>query len=118
MTMPSCSTVVHRVARKQHKCYECGGIIAPLDVYEYTSGVWEGRPDSFKVCQHCEEARDWLLEETDWKENAWLEDGASFLFGDLCEHLMEQAREGDRKHAFRAYRFVVLMGRRRKAGAA
>lgn len=118
--MPSCSTVTHRVARKEHRCYECGGTIAPLDVYECTSGIWDGSPNRFKVCQHCEEARDWLLEDTDWvaccNEAGGVDgEGAVFFYGQLSEHLLEQAREGQRKFAFRAYRFVSLMRRRRKA---
>lgn len=108
----SCSTVTHRVARKEHKCCECYGIIEPMDVYEYTSGVWDGRGMSFKVCGHCEAARDWLLEETDWPG---VEDTPkTFAFGDLKAHLREVVQEyGAPK--FPAYRFIVLMDRRRKA---
>lgn len=119
--MPDFTEVTHHVARKEHKCYECGGIIEPLDVYERTAGKWDGDFSVFKVCGHCETARDWLLNETDWLE--YLDpaggldgiQGAQFYFGSLREHLQEQASECDRKYAFRAYRFIVLMDRRRKA---
>lgn len=117
--MPVFTEVSHHVAKKEHSCCECGGIIAPLDVYERTAGKWDSGFSVFKVCGHCEAARDWLLNETDWKqllENGGLNgDGAEFYFGQLREHLREQAREGNRQYAFRAYRFIVLMDRRRKA---
>ena len=35
----------------------------------------------------------------------------------LRDHLREQGREGDRNYAFRAYRLVVLMDKRRMAYA-
>ncbi|MFV8201568.1 hypothetical protein ACNQ1D_26535, partial [Enterobacter cloacae complex sp.6700005] len=39
------------------------------------------------------------------------------FFTMLRDHLREQGREGDRKYAFRAYRLVVLMDKRRMAYA-
>lgn len=113
--MPSCSKVKHIVARLEHTCCECRGLIAPLDVYELTTGIWDGKADRFIVCGPCEMARDWLLEETDWKENTWFEDGAAFFFEQLREHLLEQAREGNPQFKFRALRLVVQMDRRRAA---
>lgn len=114
--MTDFNSTTHVVARKQHQCCECGGIIAPLDVYERVAGTWDGNFSTFKTCQHCETARDWLLNETDWPGDVDGE-GHSHFMEQLSEHLKEQAREGDRKYAFRAYRFVVLMRRRRQAWA-
>ncbi|MBO2025512.1 hypothetical protein J4733_07740 [Klebsiella pneumoniae] len=76
----------------------------------------DGDAGNFKTCQKCAEARDWLLNETDWPDDID-GDGHSYFFTMLRDHLREQGREGDRKYAFRAYRFVVLMDKRRMAYA-
>lgn len=55
---PSCSDTVTRRARKEHVCCECRKPIAKGQLYEYISGVWDGRPDSFKTCLLCVEIRD------------------------------------------------------------
>jgi len=49
-----------RKARKQHKCYECSGVILPGETYEYVFGVWDGRADNFKTCSHCVDLRTWV----------------------------------------------------------
>jgi hypothetical protein len=54
---PSASTHVRRKARKDHRCCECDGVITPGTVYEYVSGIWDGRPASFKTCPLCAEIR-------------------------------------------------------------
>lgn len=118
MSMPSTQQVTHHVAKKEHRCCECRGIIAPQDVYERTFGVWDGTAETFKTCSHCEEARDWLLNETPWKENTWMEDGAVFLFGELREHLREVVTEIDGKLLFPAYRRLIALKRRGSAAKA
>lgn len=55
--MMQCQTDVIRKARKQHECYECGDAIPIGAKYEYSSGVWDGRPRSFKTCLSCVEIR-------------------------------------------------------------
>ncbi|EPJ5401303.1 hypothetical protein AF48_02750 [Klebsiella aerogenes MGH 62] len=77
-------------ARKLHRCCECYGAINPGDTYEKVFVIQDGDARNFKTCQKCTEARD---------------------------HLREQGREGDRNYAFRAYRLVVLMDKRRMAYA-
>lgn len=47
-----------RTAKKQHKCCECKLAINAGDKYEYSSGVWDGKPSSFKTCLSCVEIRD------------------------------------------------------------
>jgi hypothetical protein len=42
-----------RTARKAHRCIECGRAISVGQRYEYASGVWDGRPDSFRTCSRC-----------------------------------------------------------------
>lgn len=42
------------VARKEHKCTECGRTINPGEEYEYVFGVWDGAAQTFKTCEECE----------------------------------------------------------------
>lgn len=58
---PEFFTVTRPKARKQHKCYECSGVIVPGEKYESTSGKWDGWLDTFKVCARCAAMRKWLL---------------------------------------------------------
>ena len=112
----TCTSVTHHVARKEHKCCECRGIIQPMDVYERTTGVWDSTPHTFKVCGPCEEIRDWLLNETNWPG---LEDiHGTFAFGDLKMHLHELVQEHENNQLFPAYRRIVQMKRRCDAAKA
>lgn len=47
-----------RTARKEHSCCECGYAIYSGARYEYVSGIWGDRPDSYKTCLSCVEIRD------------------------------------------------------------
>lgn len=40
-------------ARREHKCYECRGTIKIGTHYTRCSGIWDRRPDSFKLCMRC-----------------------------------------------------------------
>jgi hypothetical protein len=40
-------------ARRSHKCYECGDVINPGDVYERASGLCEGSWWRASVCLAC-----------------------------------------------------------------
>lgn len=40
-------------ARKVHKCCECKETISVGDEYQYSSGIWDGSPDSFRQCLKC-----------------------------------------------------------------
>jgi hypothetical protein len=70
---PSCSSRAVRKARKEHVCSECREPIPKGAKYDYASGVWDGRPDSFKTCLLCVEIRDhfacegWIYE-TLWSD--------------------------------------------------
>jgi hypothetical protein len=74
---PSCAYSATRTARKAHVCGECREPIVRGQKYEYASGVWDGRPDSFKTCLLCVEIRDhfacegWIYEQLwgDLQEN-------------------------------------------------
>ena len=55
---PECFRHVTRKARKPHKCCECRGVISAGEKYHYTSGIWDGRAESYKECSDCHELRD------------------------------------------------------------
>lgn len=55
--MPEAFNQLIRKARKEHECCECCLPINSGDKYEYSSGIWDGRPDSFKTCLSCVEIR-------------------------------------------------------------
>lgn len=106
--------ISHPSAVKVHKCCECHGGIYVGNTYEKTFLVDDDcYPQTFKICQHCEAARNWLLNKTDWPDDID-GDGHQYFYSMLREHLIEQAKEGDPKFSFRAYRFVVEMDRRRR----
>jgi hypothetical protein len=50
---PECSRTVTRRARKEHVCDSCAEDIHAGETYEYTSGIWDGTPESFKWCAAC-----------------------------------------------------------------
>lgn len=74
---PSCSSSATRIARKPHWCSECADEIPRGARYEYASGVWDGRPDSFKTCLSCVEIRNHFA-----CGNGW-------IYGDVWSQIME-----------------------------
>jgi hypothetical protein len=71
-----------RTARKPHKCTECGRVISKGERYHYASGLAEGRFDTFKMCEHCDAASDWLTEVCN-----------GYIYGDIGEELEEHWEE-------------------------
>jgi hypothetical protein len=51
------------VARKPHKCNECGRQIEIRERYHVDRFVWEGKLETHKTCAHCVVARNWLNDE-------------------------------------------------------
>ena len=49
-----------RVARKRHRCCECGDYILTGMEYQYIRGMWDGMWDSYKTCALCADLRDSL----------------------------------------------------------
>ena len=39
-----------QIARKRHRCSECGGTVYPGEQYRYAFGVWDGSPGAFSAC--------------------------------------------------------------------
>lgn len=46
-----------RIARKQHKCCECGSTIDPGEKYEHVKGLWYDDWEEFKTCMTCANIR-------------------------------------------------------------
>jgi len=42
-----------RRARKDHRCSDCGGVIAVGETYVHVSGMWGGRIETYKICSGC-----------------------------------------------------------------
>lgn len=55
--LPSVYACDRPIARKEHKCYECSGVIRVGEKYHKHHGVWDGRGADYKVCNECEELR-------------------------------------------------------------
>jgi hypothetical protein len=47
-------------AKKQHRCTECSGPIAPGEHYERVFGVWDGYAGTHKTCERCFNLRTWV----------------------------------------------------------
>jgi len=48
------------VARKVHRCEECGGPVLPGEQYERAFSVTYGHADTFKTCVRCVDLRTWV----------------------------------------------------------
>ncbi len=68
------------VARKQHKCCECGEDILPGQQYEVVVGKWDGEFSTYKTCSVCLELRTHFF--------------CTWVFGTLYEELIEELEEG------------------------
>lgn len=54
---PSVAGCKDVVARKTHRCCECGEAINPGDTYERVRGCWDGSWSEFKTCAICARIR-------------------------------------------------------------
>jgi hypothetical protein len=82
---PDAFRVELRTARKQHHCCECPAPIVKGEVYQYSSGVWDGRGASFKTCMPCAEVREDFLTDLH-KHYSWQE---TSIFGHLQSEIEE-----------------------------
>lgn len=64
------------IARKIHKCCECGQDIQPHQKYHKYRGCWDGTWDTFKTCMTCYRIR-----------NTYCFNG--FIFGELQDILQD-----------------------------
>lgn len=58
--LPEFCTESYPKARKQYRCYECGGFILPGEKHEYTAGKWDGELRYFRTCERCHDIRKWV----------------------------------------------------------
>jgi hypothetical protein len=70
------------VARRSHKCYECGREIVPGENYECTAGKWAGEFLRFKTCADCLSVREAFFCE-------------GFFYGDIWENVEEHIAHVD-----------------------
>ena len=73
--MPEFCTITNPIARKPHKCCECGETIAVGERYDSCRGKWDSGVQTMRTCLACVELRDSL---------AALDDGC-FCFGELAD---------------------------------
>lgn len=71
-----------QTARKPHRCGECGRDIAKGERYHSGGGLMEGSWCTFKTCEHCRAAADWLVTVC----GGWVYDAVR---EDLHEHFRE-----------------------------
>ena len=100
--MPQAYSMATPKARKQHKCCECGGVIAVGEKYNRHSGVWENTPASYKVCVDCDNLR------ADMNEGAEYDERTGFG----C--IRFEVGDFDEDTGFLA-RFLAIQGRRAAA---
>jgi len=55
---PGFHSATMRIARKQHKCCECGRVIEPREKYEYVTGKWARERSVYKTCPDCLSVRE------------------------------------------------------------
>jgi hypothetical protein len=73
MIEPSVFNHVKRKARKKHACCECTFNIHKGENYSYISGIWDGKPNSYKQCNDCND-----LFFAAMKSQAWADEGPTF----------------------------------------
>lgn len=88
-------------AKKEYKCCECGRTISIGEKYGKARGVWNGEFQTFKTCEHCLIARDWIQDEC-----------GSFIYGMLAEDLREHKQNSYADEAdLKLRRYVALISR-------
>ena len=71
------------MARKEHRCDECGRGICVGERYLNEGILWQGEKNTHKTCAHCQQVRSWLLTEC-----------GGWVFSGLREDINEHALEG------------------------
>src|SRR5574343_75029 len=69
------------IAKKDHKCIECGDIIKKGYSYERVTGKWDDKFHHYDTCMICKEIRDKIF--------------CSFVFGEIWSDLSEYTSHGE-----------------------
>ena len=101
------------IARKEHKCSECSGVIEKHEPYERTFGVWPSVDglEVFKTCIRCLALREFV--QTNVKCFCW-------NHGNMIQDAIDEAQNSGTGQQlgsgllFGAYRRFVLIRRHRK----
>lgn len=96
-----------RKARKEHFCDECTRMIRPSEPYQYaTSLSVDSKIYTYKTCQHCLVAQNWLEQECD-----------GWIYGMVCQDIEEHANKYSQyaKMQWDLYRIAVGMQREWKS---
>lgn len=80
---PTAFKTLQRKAAKDHKCCECRDTILKGTMYQYSSGVWDGVPDSYKQCINCHEIMSAVASNSEYDEMP--------CFEHLREHILEDS---------------------------
>ena len=81
--------VDYLTARTPKRCYECRRTISPREDYQRVKSLYDGRWDTWAICQHCTVVAEWLEEMC-----------GGYLHGGLLEELEEHWGEGYRRAEF------------------
>jgi hypothetical protein len=94
--LPKCYSQSAPVARKQHICCECRGVIEKGESYHLFSGVWD-RPQRYKTCADCQTLRNEIC--------SHIQDSEDYpYFGGLYQDVFEFRDNGDWPERFNAIR--------------
>ena len=105
--VPSVYVKTGPVARKEHRCEECGGIIPAGERYERVFAVCDGIPYAMKTCARCQEVRRHVTQSVPC---------FCWLHGNMLEMAVETAQNYAREVdglLFGTYRRIILAKRRR-----
>ena len=91
--MPSFMTDKVRVARKEHRCTECGETIRVGSRYENTAGVWAGQFSVWKTCASCKDIRDNLTCDGTWIYGE-LWETVNDALPDICAKTLDELTDG------------------------
>jgi len=95
------------IARKPHRCEECGREIRRGERYERVRGIWDGHPDTFCTCVYCLAIRD-LIEA---RAKCWC-----WEHGNMIEQAMDWLRDDDTPGIHMAAGRLIIEAKRDRQG--
>lgn len=94
------------VARKEHRCYECGSTIRPGERYEHVFAIWDHDATTCKTCARCLDVREYVAAHAPcfcWLHGSMLDDAKSVI--DEYGHISLGFYIGAMKRVLRAERW-------------